>query len=319
MSTIPKFSFVMPLRVRTTFTSNALPTVLLHADRDHEVIIVLDKCSLEHEYRRRPDTYGKDVDVWNEGLSADTAFREHVYRWFDSHQRILDEHKVKVLEFHGNERFWMGGMRMSGALNLGVKAATTDWIVGVGDEDLAFMPGWDRVLWDTLGLAGGRDPNKTVSNMVMVTLQGRDTWPEPVTHEWIAQQRVVCPHYLTLPIRAATAHNITRISYDTFKKFCNIASVPGVVEELCGVRAKTHWVPELMYKPMLVSQGMWPTDDASAFGPDIVQDDRFHRAVINRRMATDHMVLHAKHYLYKSEEWDRDWVDSEIVKIKEVI
>jgi hypothetical protein len=319
---IPKMSFVMPLRVRTTFTSNALPTVIQHAEREHEIILVLDKCPLEHEYRRRPDAYGPcDSPEWAAGLKQDADFREHVYRWFDEHHKLLDQHHVRVLEFQGDERYWTGGLRMSGALNMGVAAATTEWIVGVGDEDLAFMPGWDRVLWETSGIKEGRDPNQVVANMVMVTLQGRElgSWPEPLTLEWIQAQRKACPHYLTFPIRADRAHNLSRISYSSFKKFCDTASMPGIIEEPCGARIQTHWVPELMYKPMLVKHGMWPTDDGSAYGPDIVQDDRFGRAGVMRRMASHHMVLHAKQYLYMNEEWDRVWVDQKIRDIKDVL
>jgi hypothetical protein len=321
MNTVPKFSYVMPLRNRVTFTANALPTVIHHAERDHEIILVLDKCSLEHEFRRRPDSFGTDKSAWEGSIVAERLAREHVYQWLDEHKSLLDEHKVRVLEFHGDERYWTGGLRMSGALNTGVQAATTEWIVGVGDEDLIFMPGWDRVMWDTLGLAAGRDANKFVSNMVMVTLQGRETWPQPITAAWIHAQRQVCAHYLTFPL--APSHQeprSTRISYAALNAFCNVAKLPGVIEEeLCGVRTKTHWVPELMHKPMLVAQGMWPTDDASAFGPDIVQDDRFHAAGIQRRMAADHMVIHSKHLLYKSEEWDRTWVDSNILEIRDIL
>jgi hypothetical protein len=321
MIPIPKMSFVMPLRNRTTFTANALPTFLLHAVRDHEVILILDKCPLTHEFRRRPDSF--TPSMWEQYIKEDQDAREHMYRWLDSHQALLDEYHVRVLEFQGDERFWTGGMRMSGALNIGVGAATTDWIVGVGDEDLIFMPEWDRVMWETLGLHQGRDPNKTVSNMVMVTLQGRETWDgdrgpgagrKIPTAAWIHAQRAACAHYLTFPV--ALKHQdprSTRISYAALSEFIDAAKLPGVVEEQCGVRLKTHWVPELMYKPMLVAQGMWPTDDASAFGPDIVQDDRFHHAGIQRRMASDHMIVHSKHYLYKDTDWDRVWVDPKIV------
>jgi hypothetical protein len=313
-------SFVMPLRKRTTFTANALPTVIFHAERDHEIILVLDKCPHEYEFKSRPDSYGTDPSAWASALEADRAAREHMCRWIDGHQALLDEHNVKILEFQGDEHYWTGGLRMSGALNVGVSAATTDWIVGVGDEDLIFMPGWDRVMWDTLGLDEGRDPNKFVSNMAMITFQGRDWWPEPLTPEWIQAQRKQCSHYLTFPLAARhQSPEATRVSYDAIKRFCDIARVPGVIEEPCGARAMTHWVPELMFKPMLVRNGSWPTDDGSAFGPDIAQDDMFNRMGIRRRMSTDHMVVHSKHYLFKSAEWDRIWVDPEIVKIKGIL
>lgn len=327
MSAVPKMSFVMPLRNRTTFTANALPTVLLHAERDHEVILVLDKCPLEHEARRRPGALG-DPTLWNKVIREDREGHDHMCRWIDDHKTLLDEYKVRVLEFSGDESFWTGGLRMSGALNMGVLASTTDWIVGVGDEDLVFMQGWDRVMWNTMGIAEGRDPNKVVSNMVMVTFQGREGWDGnrgPVggkvpTTAWIHAQRAMCTHYLTFPL--ALEHQdprYTRVSYAAFERFCNVAKLPGVVEERCGVRNRTHWVPELMYKPMLVRHGVWPTHDAAAFGPDITQDDLFHAAGIQRRMASDHFVLHSKHYIYINDDVDRVWVDPKIREIVSVL
>jgi hypothetical protein len=306
-------SFVMPLRCRVQFTTNALPTALLHADRDHEVILVLDKCPLENERKRRPISLEESVRV----ASDDEAGREVVYRWIDSHARLLDEHRVRILEFHGDESFWTGGLRMSGALNMGVKASTTDWIVGVGDEDLIFMPGWDTSMWRTLGEA---DPDKCVANMAMVTLQEREPCPETLTADWIHAQRSICSHYLTYPVAPRQSDpRHSRFSYAAFSRFFEVAKVPGVIEEACGVRSLTHWVPELMHKTLLHRVGGWPTSDASAFGPDIVQDDAFHAAGVRRRMATDHMVVHAKHFLYMSEDWDRVWTDPSILSVTDVI
>ena len=84
---VPMMTYVMPLRSRLQFTTNALPSILRHSSRQHEIILVLDKTPYEHEVTRRTDAYRRE-DV-PRLLSTDQADREKMYRWFDAHRKPL--------------------------------------------------------------------------------------------------------------------------------------------------------------------------------------------------------------------------------------
>jgi len=305
---IPKMSFLLSIRSRLQFTTNALPSVILHAERDHEIIIALDKCSIEYEQQRRPDCF--QPNTWAEMAASDRVQRERVYRWIDTHKSVLDEHKVRVVESYGDERCWTGGLRSAAALNVAVEASTTDWIVAIGDEDLFFEPKWDRALWTPLE---GRDPMRYVSTPVMVMPDYGDSWPDPLTAEWIHRQRNLCCHKLTMPLppKYADSCGSARLSYETFHRFAQIGAKAGLHEEPCGERRLCHWVPMLMYKPLVKRVGGWKVEDSAAMCYDIRLDDDLARHGVVKVMPLDHMVLHTKYHVKLSDYVDRTWGDAE--------
>jgi hypothetical protein len=300
-------AYVMPLRNRLQFTTNSLPSIILHASRAHEIIIVLDKCPLEYEMARRPEMYPGSLSENAAALLDDRRDRETVYRWFDKHQKLLDEHHIKVLDFHGDESRWTGGLRAAAAMNMGVAASTSEWVVVFGDEDLVFQKNWDVAMWDVLR---DHDPMRYVATPVMVTPGLYDPRPE-LTPEWIHAQRAVCCHKLTYPLAAEHAADLDsgRLSYEAFMRFVEIGKKPGVYEELCGDRRVCHWVPLIMHRKLFDSIGGYPTTGRAAFSYDLVLDDALHDRGVIKRMPQDHMILHAKHLAYLSEEVDRVWAD----------
>lgn len=307
MTPVPKISYVMPLRTRLEFTTNALPTILMHSTREHEVILVLDKCTYRHELARRPALYGTDLTHHDSAFADDQRAREKVYRWIDGHQKLLDEHRVRVLDFHGDETHWTGGLRAAGAMNMGIRASTSDWTAVFGDEDLVFARGWDAALW---GALWDRDPMRTASLPVMVMPHVEESFPEPLAADWIHAQRGRCCHQLSYPIAPEYAQLWGgRITYDGFERFVEVAKQSGVHEERCGERRLCHWVPMLMHKDLFWSVGGYPTADAASCSFDITFDDALGRAGIVKRMPLDHMILHAKHFCYLSDEVDRLWGD----------
>jgi hypothetical protein len=309
--TVPKMTYAIPLRRRLTFTLNALPTVILNASREHEIILMLDKCPLEHEFRRRPDQHTGDTTA---SIAADLSDRNRVYRWIDSHQKLLDEHHVKVMEFHGDERHWTGGLRSGAAMNMAVRASALDWILCFGDEDCIFLPNWDVALWSAIC---DRDPLKHVALPVMVMPGLADPYPDPLTSEWIHAQRERCCHTLTYPIRREYAHDaaIGRIDIKAFERFAELAKQPGVHEEECGERRICHWVPLLMHRQLFENVGGYPVSDHSAKSYDIHFDDALRdRCGARKRMPLDSMLLHAKQFVRISDEIDRVWGDAELLQ-----
>lgn len=304
MSTIPRMTFVMPLRWRVQFTTNALPTVLQHAERtDHEVIIVLDKIPLQYEIDRRGS------EAFYTSLEKDQADRERVYRWIDRHKALLDEHKVRILECHGDRSYWSGGLRNVAALNMGVDKATTDWIVAVGDEDLILMPGWDRALWDVMQ---GRDATRHVAVPVMVMTHVHEAWPRPLTPEWIHAQRARCGHQLTFPMLPKHAEVLScRVGLKSLADFARTAALPGVHEEICGERRIAHWVPYLIHRDLLRWAGGWPITPEVA-GYDIRLDDMLGQMNVKKLVPSDHFVFHFKHHLRMDDATEAKWTEDEV-------
>jgi len=307
---IPKMAYVMPLRVRLQFTTNALPSLITHASREHEVIIVLDKCPAEYEFTRRKAMY--PVTDITSLVRDDRLGREKVYRWIDSHKALLDEHHVKILEFHGDERCWTGGLRAAGAMNAGVRAASSDWVLAFGDEDCVFTKGWDVAMWEAIR---GRDPMKYVSTPVMVMPRVHEEgFPSPPDAAWIHAQRQRCCHQLTYPLaREFGELSSGRIPLDAFMRFAATARLDGTHEESCGERQMCHWVPLLMHKSLFWSVGGYPVTDAAACSFDLVLDDALRERGVKKRMPLDHFILHAKHFAFLSEEIDRAWGDPELL------
>ena len=305
---IPKMTYVLPLRRHLTFTTNSLPSIILNASRDHEIIIVLDKCPLEYEHARRPEVYPGDC---TSAITSDREERETVYRWIDAHQKILNEHNVKVLDFHGDAHCWTGGLRAAAAMNMGTKTATSEYVVVFGDEDLLFMPGWDRAMWDPIK---GLDPMRYVSLPVMVTTDVCDPYmpPADLTPDWIHAQRKKCCHKLVYPTMPSDGGSLFsgRFPIENFARFVGIGKQSGCVEEPCGVRAMCHWVPIIMHRRLFDHIGGYPTGDDAAFGYDIVLDNTLSSMGVRKRMPLDHMILHTKFFTFISDEVDRDWGDA---------
>lgn len=300
----PRMTLVVPLRKRMQFTTNILPTATMHACRDHEIIVVLDKCPLEHEIARRPD-YHLSVD-------QDLHDRERVFRWFNSHQALLDEHKIRVLESHGDANCWTGGLRMSAALNVGVEAATTEWIVGIGDEDLALPHNWDEALWRGLH---EKNYQTNVSTLVLCQPEIFELWPQPITREWIHETRKSNWHRLAFPLTREQSSGGCRIRWESFLKFSATGAQPGIGDEACGERRAMHWVPFLMHKSLIDGVGRWPISDVCAMSPDMELDNLLAVAGVRKRMPLDSFVLHAKEHVYLSDEVDRVWGDPEMLAL----
>jgi len=301
---IPRMTFVMPLRRDLQFTTNALPTVIKHAARDdHEILIVLDTCPQEYENSRRGIIY--DVD-------ADRREREQVCRWIDAHRSLLDEHHVQVMESFGNEGCWTSGLRTAAAMNLGIEKASTEWIVGIGDEHLVFLPGWDKAMWSAIE---GRNHEENVATLVMVTPQVRESWPQPLKASWIHAQRERSCHQLAFPLKAEHADaRSARISLASIEDFARRARLPGgVYRETCGERSLCHWLPMLMHRKLLKRIGGWPISDASAMSFDIALDDALGRANVQKRMPLDQFVMHSMHHVHIDHDTDRVWADPRIL------
>jgi hypothetical protein len=248
--------------------------------------------------------------VTEAGSREDREDREAVYRWFDAHQQVLSDHHVKVLDFHGDERCWTGGLRAAAAMNMGMKEATADYVVVFGDEDLLFMPGWDRAMW---GALDGPDPLGQVAVPVMVTTDVYDPCPPTLTAPWIHAQRGLCSYKLAYPVTKSDGSSLYsgRLPIENFSRFVEIGKQAGRVEERCGVRGMCHWVPMVMHRKLFDHIGGYPTSDNAAFGYDIVLDDKLYAMSVNRRMPLDHMILHTKFFAFISDEVDRVWGDPE--------
>jgi len=307
---VPKIAYVLPLRTRLQFTTNALPSLIRHSSQQHEIILVLDKTPYEFEVLRRSDVYPRsDVPRL---VSEDQAGREKVYRWIDAHRPLLDEYKINVMEFHGDETRWTGGLRAAAAMNMGTAAATSDWVAVFGDEDCVFMQNWDKVLWSALQ---DHDPMQYVSLPVMVMTQMRDPYPETVSPSWIHAQRSTCCHQLTFPLARKHAESLTsgRLSYDSMLRFAERAKMGGCVNERCGDRRMCHWVPMLMHRKLFERAGGYPTSDQAASSFDLVFDDTLRAMNVTKRMPLDHMILHTKHYVHISDDLDNMWGDKELL------
>jgi hypothetical protein len=239
-----------------------------------------------------------------------------VYRWIDSHEALLKEYKVRVMDFHGDESCWTGGLRAAAAMNMGTAAGTTDWVVVFGDEDCVFRKDWDVALWEVIK---DRDFMRFVSTPVMVMPRVHDEMTAPVparrvTAEWIHAQRNRCCHQLTYPILAKHGElNSGRIYQETFESFAKTASLSGVHEESCGERRMCHWVPLIMHKQLFNKMGGYPTTDRAACSFDLVLDDTLRDMGVRKRMPLDHPMLHAKHFFRTNDEVDRVWGDKELL------
>lgn len=301
MSDIPRMTWIVPLRRRLQFTTNLLPTLFRFAERkDHEVIVILDKC----DYRTEAARLGIDVE---EAARQDAIDRQKVYRWFDSHADLVVAHNIRMLDSYGSPALHTGGQRTAAALNLGIERASTPWMVGIGDEDLCLQPGWDRALWQALD---GRDPLKYVStlSMVMPKVFEGDPLP-PATSGWVKNS---VNSQLSFPVRPEHASTKgARISHAMFCAFTNVASSPDVLEERCAERLACHWVPLLMHRDLLGKVGGWPTREDSAYSFDIALDDDLAKLGVVKRMPRDAFALHTKHALYLDEETDRTWASPE--------
>ena len=307
---VPRMTYVLPLRNHLTFTANSLPSIILNSSREHEIIIVLDKCPFEYEFNRRNvGADGRTIGcrTLEEAVSDDREVREDVYRWFDAHQKVLDEHHVRVLDFHGDERCWTGGLRAGSAMNMGMREATADYVVVFGDEDLLFMPGWDRAMWDALK---DHDPMRTVALPVLTVTGVCDPYPFAFTPEWIHAQRKRLVNHLAYPVVESDFNLLSgRFPLENFAKFVAIAKQAGCVEEMAGVRGICHWVPLIMHRKLFDQIGGYPTGDNAAFGYDIVLDDTLAALGVKKRMPLDHMMLHTKFFAFMSDEVDRVWGD----------
>ena len=306
---VPRMTYVLPLRSRLQFTTNALPSLVRHSAGTHEIILVLDKTPYEHELTRRTDAYPRE-DV-QRLLHADQAGRESVYRWIDAHRPILDEHGIQVMEFMGDERRWTGGLRAAAAMNMGMKAATSEWVATFGDEDLVFMKNWDLAMWNALR---DHDPMQYVALPVMVTSQLRDPYPN-LTPSWIHAQRGSSCHALTFPVARQHTLSLTnaRLSYESFLRFFEMAKMTGCVNERCGERRMCHWVPMVMHRKLFDRVGGYPTSDQAACSYDLVFDDALRSLGVTKRMPLDHMILHTKHYVHFNDDADREWGDTALL------
>jgi hypothetical protein len=307
---VPRIAYVLPLRSRLQFTTNLLPSLVRHSSRPHEIVIVLDKTPLQYELARRPNEFPPSQT--EQFLRRDEAGREQVYRWIDAHQKLLDEHGINVLEFIGDERCWTGGIRAAAAMNMGTAATSSEWVATFGDEDLVFMKNWDVALWDVLR---DHDPMQFVSTPVMVTPDLRDPYPEVLTAAWIHAQRDLCCHKLTLPLPVKFSRDLLsgRLTYDTFLRFYEIGKMGGCINERCGERRMCHWVPMITHRKLFDRVGGYPTHDRAASSFDLVFDDSLRALGVTKRMPLDHMVLHTKHYVYMSDEVDREWADKTLL------
>jgi hypothetical protein len=302
---IPQTTLIVPVRRRLQFTTNVLPSFLQHsARRDHEVLLVIDECPASYEEDRR----GTGAVNFNE----DEAGRWLVEQWLRTHQTLLSESNIRVLRSRGNPRCWTGGLRCAAAMNLGLEVARTEWVLGIGDEDLVFMPEWDRHLFDALD---GHNPEKTVAVPVMVTPEVRAGWPTPLTGSWIHGQRSAHCYSLCIPVTETHANIASaRFTLDTLKAFAKRATLLGVYGEKAGLRSLCHWVPLLARKTILQRVGGWPITDEAAMSFDIVLDNALGHADVAKRMPLDHHIFRMKHYLKIDGATDNRWADPSILE-----
>jgi hypothetical protein len=306
---VPRMTIVLPLRSRLQFTTNALPSLVRHSSRAHEIILVLDKTPYEYELTRRSDVYPRD-DI-PRLISTDKSERENVYRWIDAHGSLLDKHGIQVMEFMGDERRWTGGLRAAAAMNMAMKAATSDWVLTFGDESLFFMKNWDLAMWTALR---DHDPMQFVALPVMVTSQLRDPYPN-LTPSWIHAQRGSSCHQLTFPLARQHTLSLTsgRLSYESFLRFFEMGKMTGCVNERCGDRRMCHWMPMVMNRKLFDRVGGYPTGDQDACSYDLTFDDTLRRLGVTKRMPLDHMILLTQHYVHFSDDADREWGDTDLL------
>lgn len=299
---IPKFTFLISARRRLQFTTNLLPTAVLGATRDHDYLVVLDRCSLEHEFARRPNEYPPESRAGY--MASDEAGIAQVDQWFADHRELCAKHGIRVAHHDGGPSCWTGGLRSASAMNHGITISDSEFLMAFGDEDLCLRKGWDEALWRALE---NRDPHKFVAVPTIVKAVGYDSAPPTMSSLWIHEQRKACCHALSYPVPrdvAVATHRITETSWDAFAK---LARLHGVYEELCGVRRMCHWVPMLMYRPLLNHVGGWRIQDDRAFSYDIAIDDELGRNDVRKRMPLGHHILDSKLHYFISDEVDREW------------
>lgn len=301
---IPKMSLLMPLRKRTHFTTNALPSMLKRAVRkDHETIISLDRVSMIHEFRRRPEMFGTDKDDWAQALRADTNGQGIVNKWLDSHKNLLSNYNVRVITSPDRSDLWNGGMRWATALNLAVATATNEWILGLVDEDLVFQDRWDELLWAHMQ---DRDPASTCVLPMMVMPRSDIVVPSQITHEWLEEQRkLVCNQY-TFPAPEIAMEGY-RFPYARWDEFVQTVKQEGAFEEPCGLRNYGHWVPPLLHRDLILKVGGWPVDDKDGICADLIFDNRLCAAGVQKVIAKDCLIFHTKSFCYWNEETEADW------------
>jgi hypothetical protein len=299
---VPKFTFLVSARRRLQFTTNLLPTAVRGATRDHDYLVVLDRGSLEHEFARRPGDYPPEAQ---EKLRVeDAAGIARVDQWFADHQDLCARSGVRVAHHDGGPACWTGGLRSAGAMNHGIANSDSEYLVAFGDEDLCLRPGWDEALWRALD---NRDPLKFVSLPTVVKMAEYDAIPPKMSSLWIHEQRKVCCHALSFPVRRGVASATHRITAETWDAFAKLARLHGVYEEPCALRRMCHWVPMLVHRRLLEHVGGWRIQDERAYNYDIALDDELGRNGIRKRMPLGHAILDSKLHYFISDEVDQEW------------
>ena len=307
MTTVPQISIILPVRCRTTFTTNALASLIEHGIRkDHQIILVLDKTSLTYEMQRYPNKFPKDI------LQQDEEGMKRVDNWVDTHSDILKKYDIKIVIAKGGEDLWLDHKRVSFALEEGRKHVKYNWILGYADEDLVFQKYWDYNLWRYMS---DKDPKKYCVVPTKVSAIFVEQEPE-ISFAWLSNRvNSFSKTWMIIPFPVSDRKILEwkyRLPYKNFHEYMDKILLYGnAFFENCGLRINGDSSPFFVHKSLVDSVNGWSIDGwfSDCHSLDARFDFRLGSIGIIKIIPRDCFVLHTKNPLFISEEVDRIWAD----------
>jgi hypothetical protein len=300
---IPQYSIILPIRCRTTFTTNALSSLIVNGVRkDHQIILVLDKTSLIYELEKYPDKFPSNI------LKDDEEGINRVDNWIKCHNDILKKYNIDIVVAKGGKELWLDHRRVSFVLEEGRKHIKHDWVLGYADEDLVFQRNWDEILWYYMS---DKDPMKFCVVPSKVT-------PRPdISFMWLENYIKVKRNgqWLVLPIPVSDKKILEykyRFPYSKFDDYVQkIFLYRQAWTELCGVRDKGDSSPFFISKALVDHINGWSLEGpySEHHSLDARFDYRLAKIGVTKIIPRDLFVLHTKNFLFISDEVDQIWGD----------
>lgn len=302
---IPQYSIILPVRCRTTFTTNALPTLIKNGVRkDHQIILILDRTSLTYEMQRYPNKFLPDA------LKQDEEGIKRVDSWIETHPDILKKYNIDIVIAKGGEDLWLDHRRISFVLEQARKHIKHDWVLAYADEDLVFHNNWDANIWRYML---DKDPMKfcVVPSMVVPSFMN----PKPdISFTWLNDYinfvRNGSWSVLPLPFSEEILDATYRVPYKIFDDYVEKVLIYGNAWfELCGVRDKSGSFPFFLYKPLLDSINGWAFEGlySEHHSLDARFDYRLGHNGVTKIIPRDCLVLHTKRHLFISDDIDKSF------------
>lgn len=314
---IPQISIILPIRSRTTFTTNALASLITNSTRkDHQIILVIDKTPLAYEIEKRPNKYEKFPNI----LREDEEGMNRVDKWIDSHSYLFDKYNIDIITAKGDrDSCWLDHKRVAFVVEEGRKQVKHDWIIGYADEDLVFPRCWDEVFWRYMS---DKDPMKycVVPSLLTPFYMNTESDVKNADYAWllkfIKEQKEGTWMDIPMPFSDQRVFGSTleerkyRIKYSKFEDYIRRVAMPCKVDmERCGVRKDGPSNPFFISRKLADSVGGWSMEGPKAdeFSLDARFDYRLYLKEVTKLMPRDCFVLHTKCNLYIDDEVDRTW------------